>query len=302
MLPKEGKILSWEVKFFGFTLVELLVVIAIVGFLSTIVLAVTSGVSEQGRIAKGLQFGKHLENSLGAYLVGRWSFDEGVGSLAKDTSGWDNSGTLINSPTWRCVATDSSYTPSGNGCSLEFNGSNGYVDFGNDGSLQTFNSITLEAWVYPKSFTAYTVILGKDTPYYYGIKSPGNVLYLRHDNLGGGWTNVNLSTAIAINKWYHIVATWDGSTVRIYLNGEYKGGQGGLTGTISSTESSLAVGSYHGVTAADHMFPGLIDEVRIYSTALTASQIQSQYYAGLNRLLAKKIIDEQEYQARVILK
>ncbi|MBZ1345499.1 MAG: LamG domain-containing protein, partial [Candidatus Nealsonbacteria bacterium] len=45
---------------------------------------------------------------------------------------------------------------------------------------------------------------------------------------------------------------------------------------------------------------GLIDEVRIYNRALRAAQIEASYLAGLERLLAKDLIDEQEYQQRLL--
>ncbi len=142
----------FKFKLSAFTLVELLVVIAIVGLLSTIVLAVTSGVSEQGRIAKGLQFSQHLENGLGAYLVGKWTFDEGSGDLCGvnkvcDTSGWGNDGSMANSPVWRCATTDRNYTSSGIGCSLEFSGTNQYINCGNNSSLSLGNKITVESFI-----------------------------------------------------------------------------------------------------------------------------------------------------------
>jgi len=49
-------------------------------------------------------------------------------------------------------------------------------------------------------------------------------------------------------------------------------------------------------------FNGLIDEVRIYEKALETAQVKELYYAGLDRLLAKGLIDEQEYQERLALK
>jgi len=87
----------------AFTLVEILVVIAVVGLLGSIIFAITRGANEQGRIAKGLYFSQHLHNSLGSWAAGIWSFDEGSGTTANDISGWDNNGTLVNTPTWRCA-------------------------------------------------------------------------------------------------------------------------------------------------------------------------------------------------------
>ena len=145
----------------AFTLVELLVVIAVIGLLGSIIFAITGGAGKQGRVAKGMYFGQHLQNSLGSYLVGRWSFDEGSGVTAYDTSGWGNNGTLVNSPVWRCATVDSNYTPSGQGCSLEFNGGTRYVNGGNHTSFDITDAITIEAWVRPASESGYRRIVSK---------------------------------------------------------------------------------------------------------------------------------------------
>ena len=63
----------------GFTLMELLVIIAIFGLISSIVFVVSRSALDSARIARGLQFSQHLQNSFGAYAVGIWKFDEGGG-------------------------------------------------------------------------------------------------------------------------------------------------------------------------------------------------------------------------------
>jgi prepilin-type N-terminal cleavage/methylation domain-containing protein len=288
----------------AFTLVELLVVIAIVGLLSTIVLAVTSGVSEQGRIAKGLQFSKHLENSLGDHLVGRWTFDETADLCGTDkvcdTSGWDNHGTLINSPTWRCANDNSSYTPSGQGCSIQFDGVDDYVSVGyvNKSILQP-NHITLSVWSYNSSgyFLMHGEPVNRNTSGYCLSTSSFNVI-----TADGSKFSSDFSASIPQNKWVFIVATWDGNTMEVYVDGTniYSAVKGGGD-IIYNVGRGIDSFFMHKYTYADLIAgSGITDEVRIYNTALTVSQIRSQYYAGLNRLLVEGLIDEEEYQSKLM--
>ena len=79
----------------GFTLIELLVVIAIFGLLVSVVVVSTSSARKKGSEAAGRQFSATLQHSLGADAVGMWSFDEGSGTTAKDSSGNNFNGTRL---------------------------------------------------------------------------------------------------------------------------------------------------------------------------------------------------------------
>jgi prepilin-type N-terminal cleavage/methylation domain-containing protein len=283
----------------AFTLAEILVVIAVIGLLSSIIFAITSGTREQGKIAKGLYFSQHLHNSLGSYAVGTWNFDEGSGTTANDTSGWGSNGALVNSPVWRCASTDTSYTPSSQGCSLEFNGENSYLSIP---SSQVFavENMTISAWIKANDFAQWRglVYIYEDAlSDYLIIRNNGTTLQLliEDDNLA----RVNLSPpSPGTGTWAHIVFVQDGTGWKYYENGT----QETLSGTNSGyatdhlTINSVRIG--YGAWASQY-FNGLIDEVRIYSTALTSAQIASRYYAGLDRLSANGLMGEKEYRERL---
>ena len=280
-------------------------VIAVIGLLSSIIFAITSGTREQGRIAKGLYFSQHLHNSLGSYAAGIWNFDEGSGATANDTSGWDNNGTLVNSPTWRCASTDAGYTPSGQGCSLEFNGVDDYVNCGNPASLAGGNTGTVETWIKPNGTPLDgTCVVKKGQNCGWGSGTDGyGIVYTSSAWRGTAQSNNSANfvtfTSSLSSGWNHLVFTWvqEGQHTA-YLNGVKVNEKTLDVG--ASSNYGLAIG-HDGRNISPHFFNGYIDEVRIYATALTVSEIQSRYCAGLYKLLVKDQITQDEYQQRLAM-
>ena len=89
--------------------------------------------------------------------------------------------------------------------------------------------------------------------------------------VGGGVTTVNTST------WYHLALTWDGSTttnsLKLYLNGAL---ETNITPTVAA--SSLTYSSFGiGKTATATYAPGIVDQVRIFDSVLTPTQITELY-------------------------
>jgi hypothetical protein len=280
---------------------ELLVVIAVIGLLSSIIFAITRGANEQGRIAKGLQFGQHLQNSLGSYAVGIWSFDEGSDTTANDISGWENNGTLVNSPVWRCASVDTNYTPSGQGCSLEFNGSTNYVDVGNPTSLQIVNNFTVEMWAKfdPSQGSLWDPIShGHSSTQGWVWQASGASLGILF-GYGGTITGPGFSKDLRDNTWHHLVAVKSSTAGAVlYLDGKEDNKMSSRTGDVELIAGqNLNIGR----DPIGRNINGLIDEVRIYATDLTAAKIQSQYYAGLKRLLTEGLMTKQEYGQRLLV-
>lgn len=278
----------------GFTLVELLVVIGIVGLLSSIIFAITRGADEQGRIAKGLYFSQHLHNSLGAYAAGIWNLDEGSGTTTDDTSGWQSNGTLVNSPIWRCASVDTGYTPSGQGCSLELNGSNQYINIGSAQNLRLNGNATFEAWIKTTQTSSYGVIVAESHSwavgrnYEYAINN--GVLIFSHGD-GDNYTTYSSDTSVANGKFNHVVFVADYPSYYFYVNGvQVKKGTMSFPLREGVGTQPGAAGRIIGGLSWTMYFNGLIDEVRIYDSALTITQIKSQYYADLGEILIKNQI------------
>jgi prepilin-type N-terminal cleavage/methylation domain-containing protein len=283
----------------AFTLVELLVVIAIIGLLSTVVLVSTSGLREQAEIAKILTWTRSAQSLLGDSAIGIWNLDEDPashGSTIYDLSGWGNNGVLYTND----GTTDKSVLGVV-GNALSFDGTDDYVE----APILTPSNVTVEAWIkinainltdYPRVVSNLkNETIWKGFEIYQLINS--RAIHIQMNVAGTFWSGY-IGTP-DLGEWTHVAFTFDGSYVRPYFNG--------IIGTPQSFPGTI---TYHSVPGKTYIsknpnvgtaFNGLIDEVRIYNTALTASQIQSQYYTGLDKLLTKELIDEEEYQARLPL-
>jgi hypothetical protein len=90
-------------------------------------------------------------------------------------------------------------------------------------------------------------------------------------NIGGSDRSADGSTQLPINTWSYLAATFDGATLRLYVNG-VSVGSSTLSGSAAVSASALRIG---GNTVWNEFFQGRIDEVRIYNRALTAAEIQA---------------------------
>jgi prepilin-type N-terminal cleavage/methylation domain-containing protein len=273
----------------AFTLVEILVVIAVIGLLSSIIFAITQGANEQGRIARGLQFSKHLENSLGAYLVGRWNFDD---QTSFDASGWGNHGIIYN-------ATYANDTPSSVGYSLLLNGADSYMDLSQP--LTIFNkSFTVTMWIKgnPEISGRWGILLGD-----YNLGGV-NVNFELHTSgktrfYWGGEPDLMGTKDLLVDSWHFIVFVRDkeAGNVKSYVDAEIDiNYAGSISDKIATVVHRIGRDARTGDTAFG---PGKIDEVCLYESALTAEQIRFHYYAGLDSLLSRGLVARGEYQERL---
>ena len=253
----------------AFTLIELLVVIAIVGLLASIVLVATSGVRGKARIAKLQEFSQSIQHALGANAVGIWSFNEGVGITAKDSSGYGNDGTIHNA----------TYVDGISGTALKFNGTGEYVKTSAMSSNLNAGSYTVEWWVYPWDF---------------GYKDWAGISLGTWYQAGFAFTPTRFITydgAILSRNytpnwqaWQHLVVVHDltTKTFKFYRNGVSLASDLVYVGTLPSSNKIITIAG-RGTLELEHGIKALIDEVRIYSQALTIGQIQQHYAEGLTR-------------------
>jgi hypothetical protein len=195
-------------------------------------------------------------------LVAAYGFDEGTGTAIRDASGQNNNG----------VATAATWTTGKFGNALVFNGTSSQVTIPDAPSLRLTTAMTLEAWVFPTTApTGWRAVVDKNVDGYYLMASTDNG---NLPGVGGNWTNGNRNvfgtSVIPVNAWTHLATTFDGTTIRFFVNGAQVASVA-QTSPLSPTADTLQIGA--DAYPAEY-FAGLIDEVRIYNRALSPAEIQ----------------------------
>jgi chitodextrinase len=198
-------------------------------------------------------------------LVAAYSFNEGTGTSVADASGSGNTGTINGGATWVVAG---KY-----GTALSFDGTNDVVVINNSSSLALTTRMTLEAWVFPTAAqSGWRTIMQKETDAYFLHASGNGPLQPTAGGTFNGAVDYFASpSALAVNTWSHVALTWDGSIMRLYVNGVEVANHA-RTGTLQSTTAPLRIG---GNSPYGEFFLGRIDEVRIYNRALSAAEIQT---------------------------
>jgi hypothetical protein len=201
-------------------------------------------------------------------LVAHWTFDEGAGTTAADSSGNGLNGTLQYGPTWAPPAA----CPKGS-C-ISFDGSDDYVRVGDAAALRLTGDVTVSAWVKPTGARSVQSIVSKRYEYELGAidGAAPYPLSWTHKQPDGTLVSGQLVGAVTPEQWQHVVLVRDGAArqVRGYRNGAFELASGYAVAPGTSSYA-LNIGRNPG---GNQRFRGLIDEVRIYNRALGETEIQ----------------------------
>jgi hypothetical protein len=197
-------------------------------------------------------------------LVAAYAFDAGSGTTVTDASGNGNNGTISNA-NW---STAGKY-----GDALQFNGSSSLVTIPDSASLHLSSGMTLEAWVNPSTVDANwrDVIYKANDNFYLEATSTNGSVPDAGTIAGGSYADAFGTAHLTPNTWAFLTETYDGSTLKLYVNGTLVASTP-HSGAISTSTNPLQIG---GDSLYGQYFAGLIDNVRIYNGALTAAQIQT---------------------------
>ena len=200
--------------------------------------------------------------AVGPLPVAAYAFAEGAGSSVADVSGLGNAGS-VGSAVW------SSQGKFGN--ALSFDGVGARVTVPDAPSLRLTTAMTLEAWVFPTQVTnAWRDVIykGDDNYYLMATTTPSSRPMGGGFFSGVGYGEAFGASALAANTWTHLAATYDGSMVRLYVNGVQVASKA-QTGSLRTSANPLQIG---GDGIYGQYFAGRIDEVRVYNVALTQTQ------------------------------
>ncbi len=199
-------------------------------------------------------------------LVAYYTFDETPGVVVKDLSGNGLDGAIVGGAEW---------TEGVNGGAILLNGVDSYVDLGVSPAFDIKDEITLAAWVFPMDVAngeENEWIAKGDHAWALKEKGDGRFEYFIYD---GTWIAPSVPLGVTYDAaWNHFAGTYDGKTLKMYINGE-KVQSMEHAGTIAVSGHEVHLG--HNSEVVDRFFEGALDEVMIYNRALTDAEIKSVY-------------------------
>ncbi len=207
-------------------------------------------------------------------LIGWWKMDEsswnGTAGEVIDSSGYNNHGTSVSSPT---IVTGRF------GNAGDFNGSSSYITVADNSILEPAYGLSLSVWLKREGGVGTRqIFLGKGdgqtnatSQYWMELNTSNQLVFYTSTSSSGGSFAATDKTITDTTQWHHVVMTWDGTTAKIFLDGQQSSVTSGRTGTLVNTTYAYGIGKLGAFTGLH--FNGLLDDSRIYDRALNADEI-----------------------------
>jgi len=213
-------------------------------------------------------------------LVAWWKLDDGSGNIAIDSSGNGYNGTLAGDASWVDGIT---------GSALAFDGDGDYVDIGKDPSFDITNQITVSAWIKVSAFDRdWQAIVAKgDRAWRLQRSWDKSTLEFACSSLvvpGTDWGQINGTTDVYDGHWHHVAGVYDEEKLCLYVDGKLDA-SAEAPGNIRANEEPVYIGGNSQMP--NRFWNGLIDDVRIYSYALSAGEISEIAQSALLLSLPK---------------
>ncbi|WP_424102256.1 LamG-like jellyroll fold domain-containing protein [Moorena producens] len=200
----------------------------------------------------------------------------------------DGSGFTLNDLTWTVGEAANPKLKSQKRRGIVFDGKKDYINFGQKSEFQVNKELTLEAWIYAtaqakysgivsniydtgNTESGYALTLDGTSGVYFGLKVPDTGI----EYLSSG------DNTIKLNQWHHVAATYDGQTMRVYVDGVEKSSTDIPASSIDyDPGNDLTIGTYKDDDEDTH-FQGKIADVRIWKVARSAADIKNAMYLQL---------------------
>src|SRR5438270_3626579 len=199
-------------------------------------------------------------------LVGWWPGDGNTKDIASG-----NTGLLKNGAGFATAEVSQGFS---------LDGTDDYVEIADNPTVSLTGPFTIDAWIKTNDNTSEHAIVekydgGGTNGYFFRLTSLGQLTLGVCD--GSGCSAVSGSTQVTTGTFHHVVGVFDGSSLNVYLDGNLDGGPNGSVAPTDGT-NPLTIGARGG--SVGNFFNGIIDEVEIFTRALSADEIQSLYDAG----------------------
>jgi Concanavalin A-like lectin/glucanases superfamily len=196
------------------------------------------------------------------------------------------------------AASDGSYTITGtkiiSGPTGDVRLFDGFMDFirvPTNSSYDLTTAGSIEVYVNAISHKPYAGIVHKgvkkdfsDESYslqFWGANGTDGTVRISIFNESGAYVSADSSTKLSLDKWYHIVATWDAADLKIYIDGVLESTTANTVGNVRVSSGDLIIGAQLPVkynnTWGDLGFNGLIDDVNVFNKSLTSEEVAARY-------------------------
>lgn len=228
-------------------------------------------------------------------LKGYWSMEFSNASGIFGNSTHNNFG-------WFNTTTEADQIIGKYGNAFNFSGVKDFIDAGNDSSLIIVNEITIDLWVNPQPGQEECFSVGRDNGNYgilgsvnaaegtltwsyqlrYGAPELCSLGFQLNTVAGGKW--VDVGTNLTTDEWTHLVMTFNGTTIKLYVNGLLNETNHFASTTISvNTNNKLLIG-HAGWGESNTYYNGSIDELKIHDRAISQEEVNASYNNNLYRL------------------
>jgi len=172
-------------------------------------------------------------------------------------------------------------TQAGNVTSFEFNGTNEGIYYSGSSAFNVTDNWTFEAWINVDGVSGWDDFMFRNEIFSFQVKDPLGSGDFALDFYKRNSPTAELSTDdtedLDFNTWYHVAATYDGTTAKLYVNSTVVHNDATTNWTLNTNIKYLSIGDRNASGTHSNFFNGEIDEVRLSNIARTVDEMQTVY-------------------------